>query len=235
MPRLSLVLGCGAILLSAGIGIASAADLGAPPPPPQAPAVYVPAPVFSWNGFYIGANAGYGWSNTSGTMTTAFGAETFSTSGNGFVGGGQAGFNYQWGGVVFGMEADFQGTSVSGTLADNGLLPLNATAKNPWFGTFRGRLGYAWDRVMLYATAGGVYGNETFNGTSNRTSFSNGATYVTWTAGAGVEVAFWGPLSAKAEYLYMGSPSNFPSIPLATGLSGSAHTNLVRAGINYHF
>lgn len=232
MRRLSPVLGCGAILLLAGIGTASAADLGAPPPP-QA---YVPvAQVFSWNGFYLGGNAGYGWSTGSGTMATTAGNDPFSFNGNGFLGGAQAGFNWQWGCLVLGMEADFQGTTGSGPFTDNGLLPLNGTLKDPWFGTFRGRLGYAWDRVIVYATAGGVYGDLTETGTSGGTAFSTSNTYVTWTAGAGIEAAFWGPLSAKFEYLYVGWPSSLPSIPSVTGFTGNAHTNLVRVGLNYHF
>lgn len=237
-----------AMVLAAGVGSAFAADLPgpAPVPPPQAPAVYTPAPPsFSWTGLYIGGNAGWGWSNGSGNFTlggpTVAGTpDSFSASGNGFVGGGQIGGNYQYGNAVFGLEADFQGTSGSGTLTDS-LAKINATAKDPWFGTFRGRLGYAWDRVLLYGTAGGVYGNSTVSGTSAPatgapvTSFSTSATYLTWTAGAGIEAAFWGPLSAKIEYLYVGTPSATPGIPNVAGVSGTARTSIVRAGLNYHF
>jgi opacity protein-like surface antigen len=107
MPRFLLTLGCGAILLAGGMTIAAAADL----PPP----VYVPAAqVFSWTGFYIGANAGYGWSNASGTLTTTTGSEPFNFTGNGFVGGAQMGYNWQVGPAVFGAEADFQRTTISG-------------------------------------------------------------------------------------------------------------------------
>jgi outer membrane immunogenic protein len=232
-----------AALLGGATMTALAADLPGPPPaypPPQAPAAYVPAPPpFSWTGFYLGGNAGYGWSSGSGTLTTGFpnpvGTDTFSASGNGFVGGGQAGFNYQWSSVVIGLEADFQGSTGSGTLTGTGAAPITATAKDPWFGTVRGRLGYAWDRVLLYATGGGVYGNATASGTSGVTPFSSSATYVTWTAGAGVEAAFWGPWSAKVEYLYAGSPSSVPSVTGTSAISGKANSNIIRAGINYHF
>jgi outer membrane immunogenic protein len=220
------------------VSAASAADLPgpAPMPPPQAPATYIPmAPVFSWTGFYLGANAGYGWSNGSGNMLTGGVGDTFTASGNAFVGGGQLGYNYQFGGgFVLGVEADFQGAFGSGGRLTDGLGLINATVTDPWFGTVRGRLGYAWDRVLLYGTGGLVYGDGTANGTSG-VAFNNSATYLTWTAGAGAEWAFAGPWSAKAEYLYAGSPSSIPAIPFVSNVSGSAHSNLVRAGINYHF
>jgi outer membrane immunogenic protein len=230
MPRILLVLGCSAILLSSGIGLATAADLSPPP-------AYVPAPqVFSWTGFYIGGNAGYGWTNGSGTLTTATGTESFTVSGNGFLGGFQTGYNWQVGPAVFGAEADFQGSTASGPFSATAGPTISATEKVPWFGTVRGRLGYAIDRVMLYATGGAVYGDTTLNGTvSTVGQFSNSTTFWSWTAGAGVEAAFWGCWSAKLEYLYVGNPSRTPAVPAITALSGTANTNIVRAGINYHF
>ncbi|MDE1974808.1 MAG: autotransporter domain-containing protein, partial [Hyphomicrobiales bacterium] len=141
MPRFRVALMASAIFVSA-TGAASAADL------PAAPLVPV-TPVFSWTGFYVGANVGYGWGNSSGNMITTGLPDTFSTSGNAFVGGGQMGFNYQFGGgFVLGAEADFQGSFGSGTLTDSDGL-INATVKDPWFGTIRGRIGYAMDRVLL--------------------------------------------------------------------------------------
>jgi outer membrane immunogenic protein len=236
MARLRQVVLCGAMLAAGTVGPALAADLPAPaPPPPQAPAVYLPpAPLFSWTGFYVGANAGWGWESASGNITNAGLADTFSVKGNGFIGGGQLGGNYQWGNGVFGLEADFQGSAGSGTLTD-GNAAISATAKNPWAGTVRGRVGYAFDRILFYGTGGVVYGSQTLNGVANGVGFSTSSTYVTWTAGAGVEWAFYGPWSAKLEYLYIGSPSTAPTIPGVTGGSGSASTNIVRAGLNYHF
>jgi outer membrane immunogenic protein len=87
---------------------AFAADL--PPAPqlaPRAPAVYVPAPVFSWTGFYIGGNLGFGW-NQGGVNDTLFGLNYGNPSGNGvFIGGGQVGANYQISSFVVGAEANF--------------------------------------------------------------------------------------------------------------------------------
>jgi len=237
MPRLSLTLLGSAVLLSCGFAIiASAADLPPPAYPPP-PVVYTPAPPpFSWNGFYIGGNAGYGWTSASGTVTTTTGSGPFSASGSGFLGGAQAGVNWQMGPAVFGMEADFQATSGNGPITATAGPTITGTAKMPYFGTFRGRLGYAFDRFMLYGTAGGVYGENTMNGTvSTAGSFSSSSTFLSWTAGGGVEVAFWGCWSAKLEYLYIGSPNRLPPIPTVTAVSDSSSTNIVRAGLNYHF
>ncbi len=237
MPRFRLTLAVGAFLVGA-VSAASAADLPGPPayPPPQAPATYVPvAPVFSWTGFYLGANAGYAWSSGSGSFNG--GTTSFSGSGNAFEAGGQLGYNYQFGGgFVLGVEGDFQGAFGSGgTLTATGAIPISATAKVPWFGTARGKIGYAFDRLMIYGTGGAAFGDSTLSGTAAATAFSSSTTYWTWTVGAGAEWAFAGPWSAKLEYLYAGSPSSVPSVPGVTSVSGSASTNLIRAGLNYHF
>jgi len=230
MPRFFVVLGCSAVLVAGASGIAAAADLPSPP-------AYMPVtPVFQWTGFYIGGNAGYGWTHASGTLTTAAGADPFTASANGFLGGAQLGYNWQIASIVFGAEADFQGSFESGTLSALAGPVVSATAKNPWFGTVRGRVGYAMDRILFYATGGAVYGDSTLNGTVSTVGpFSSSATFWTWTAGAGIEAAFWGCWSAKFEYLYVGTPTTIPPIPTVTSVSGSANTNIVRVGINYHF
>ena len=116
MPGFLQVLGLGAILVASGLGAASAADV-LPLPPPLPPPLPVPVvQVFSWTGFYIGGNAGWGWTNGSGTFTTALGADPFTVKTNGFLGGAQLGYNWQAGPFVFGGEADFQGTAASGSL-----------------------------------------------------------------------------------------------------------------------
>ena len=234
MRRFVRVLGLGAILVAGGIGAAAAADgLPLPPPPP------LPMPVvqvFSWTGFYIGANAGWGWTNGSGTFTTPLGADPFTINNNSFLGGAQTGYNWQMGPAVFGAEADFQGTTASGPLSATAGPTVSATAKTPWFGTMRGRVGYAMDRVLLYVTGGAVYGNSTWNGTvSSVGSFSSSTTFWTWTAGLGAEMAFWDCWGAKLEYLYVGTPSTTPAVPTVTAVSGNSNTNIIRAGLNYHF
>ena len=217
------------------ISVAAAADL--PRPVYKAPAV-VPVPVFSWTGFYIGLNAGYGWGSGDGTITEGIlGSGPISGKSSGFLGGGQLGYNWQYGPVVFGIETDFQGTTAKGTVtATTPAYSMVGTEKEPWFGTIRGRLGYAFDRTMIYATGGGLYGQSKLTGTDTAVgAFSNSATYWTWTVGGGIEHMFVPNWSFKVEYLYAGTPDKNPSPPLTTALSGSVHANIVRAGINYHF
>src|SRR5271155_1026364 len=137
MPRHSLVVVCGAMLVASGIGIASAADVPPPFEPPP-PIVYAPVPqIFSWSGFYVGGNTGWGWTNNSGTFTSAAGAGSFSGSSNGFLGGAQAGYNWQTGPFVIGAELDFQGTTASGSVNASAGSAITGTAKTPWFGTLR--------------------------------------------------------------------------------------------------
>jgi outer membrane immunogenic protein len=219
MPPFLRMLGLGAVLVASGMGAAAAADVPplTPPLPPPLPMPVVQ--VFSWTGFYIGGNAGWGWTNGSGTFTTALGADPFTVSSNGFLGGAQLGYNWQTGPFVFGAEADFQGTTASGSLNASAGPTITGTAETPWFGTVRGRVGYAMDRVLLYATAGAVYGDSSWSGT----------------AGAGAEMAFWGCWSAKLEYLFVGTPSTTPAVPTVTAVSGNANRNIVRVGLNYHF
>jgi outer membrane immunogenic protein len=235
MRCLVRVLGFAAALIVSEIGAAAAADV-APLPPPLPPPIPV-VRIFSWTGFYIGGNAGWGRTNGSGTFTSALGADPFTvSSSNGFLGGAQAGYNWQVGSFVLGAETDFQGTTASGSLGATTGPTISATAKTPWFGTVRGRVGYAIERVLVYATGGALYGDSAWNGTvSTAGSFSSSTTFWTWTAGAGVEMAFGDCWSAKVEYLYAGTPSTTPTIPTITAVSGNPNTNIVRAGINYHF
>ena len=205
----------------------------------------VMAPMYNWTGFYIGLNAGGSWGRQENDLVTVPGGLTvFSGSDklDGFIGGGQIGYNWHTGPVVFGLEADFQGSAGSGDLNGGpagGVSITGGTLKTPWFGTIRGRIGYAWDRWMLYATGGGVYGHLDYSGTTVGGTipgaFSSSTDFWTWTVGGGVEASLWDRWSAKVEYLYIGTPDSFPVPPGTTGASGSINTNIVRVGLNYHF
>ena len=196
---------------------ASAADLprrAAPPP------VFTPVPVFTWTGFYAGFNAGYGFGvddtgarpvvgvdgrtglvRPGQTAVIAFGGNDRS---DGFVGGGQIGYNYQFtpgSGVVIGIEADAQyvdfgrdrnrfsvAPGSSPFLAGTQIFNPNGLSGLDFFGTVRGRLGYAFDRTLVYGTGGFAYGSgqddQNFAGNRFRDSFRTG-----WAAGGGVEYA----------------------------------------------
>ena len=213
-----------------------AADL--PGQQPYYPAFKAPemVPYFTWTGFYIGGNIGYGWSDGSGTITFGPNTGPFSGDGDGVLGGVQAGYNWQTGAMVLGIEADIQASGGRGNVSGNaGPTFYSGTAKTPWFGTIRGRIGYAFDRTMVYATGGAVYGNAELDGVSSTLGpFSSSASYWTWTLGGGFEHALWDRWSTKVEYLYVGTPSSVP-FPPATAVDGSQNTHIVRAGVNYRF
>ena len=241
MKRLAL-----AIALTACAGTAAlAADLPQPAPVPKAPAAYVPPPAYNWSGFYIGGNLGAGWSNVSITDTAG---DTFTHSSNAqFVGGGQVGANYQfWGGAVIGVEADFDwlpNTNNNITATIDGL-PASVAINNRWLTTVTGRLGYAWDRVLVYGKGGGAWvgasnSSVTVGATTFTPSTSNSNTG--WTAGFGVEWAFAGTWSVRAEYDFVGLNSRTFVVPAIgnfgadTISTGNRDFQMFTVGLNYKF
>jgi outer membrane immunogenic protein len=233
MIRRILLASAGAMALA---GTAFAADLpvAAPPPPPP-----------MWTGFYIGINAGYEWAASRSINTVAdplFAAPTWSTelalstalatgsptiNPNGFIGGGQVGYNYQFApSWVVGIEADFQGiagsnpsTSFSGSgvpaafPAETIGSDVVSTKKIDYLCTVRGRVGYLLTPTLLiYGDGGLAYGGIKSNTGVFQANFpfapafasvgSLSNTEVGWSAGAGFEWMFLPNWSVKAEYLY---------------------------------
>jgi outer membrane immunogenic protein len=159
----------------------------------------------------IGGNIGYAWGSVNNNPTKP----------SGFVGGVQAGYNFQNGPWVFGIEGDIQASGADDTFA-----PWKFS--NPWFGTVRGRAGYALNNILFYGTAGLAFGElrgQTFGLTESHTTAG-------WTIGGGAEVGLTQNWSAKLEYLYIDlSTSQFA----ITGVSNGYSASVVRAGVNYRF
>ena len=149
-----------ALLTSVALIALSGSALAADLPNTKGPPVFAPPPpVFSWTGFYIGAQGGYEWGRTSGALYTdpgAFIEGLPSYDGSGVVGGGHLGYDYQVSQFVIGLEGDVEGSSYSGTGADpGGVLPFSSySTRIPIQGSIRGRFGIAWDRVLFYAVGG---------------------------------------------------------------------------------
>jgi outer membrane immunogenic protein len=248
------------ILLAGTFALAAAsptlaADLPqAPPPLPQAPAAYVPAPlpVYDWAGVYVGINGGYAFGNSNWSATPGFGSGVlgsgnFNTSG-GLV-GGTVGANFQSGQFVFGLEADLDWTDIQGSTTASDCTAAAAPAatgtcqtSNDWLGTVRGRVGYAFDRVLVYGTAGGAFGDVKSSFTApGVATISTDSTEWGWTAGLGVEVGITPNITAKVEYLYVDLSSGALSCPAATcggavvSVPVSFDASLVRAGLNFKF
>src|SRR5690606_7649561 len=111
---------------------------------------------YNWNGFYLGLNAGYGFSGDADFLGTTDGA-TGNADLDGFLGGVQIGHNWQNGSWVLGLEADIQYSDVSGSVAGGG---VELTNDLDYFGTVRARVGYAFDNVLPYITGGFAYGRN---------------------------------------------------------------------------
>ena len=189
--------------------------------PRQAP-VYTP--VYNWTGLYLGVNGGGGWGNSTWTAYR----RDLSLSG-GLV-GGTLGYNWQFGQTVVGIETDLQWSDIKGS----GACAFGCETRNNWFGTVRGRLGYAWDRFMPYVTGGLAYGNFEANPAIGP-FVSQDTTNAGWTVGVGVEFALAQQWTAKVEYLHvdLGDFTCTTCAPCATTVDFSA--DIVRAGLNYRF
>jgi outer membrane immunogenic protein len=202
-------------------GAATAADLPARKGPVMAP-VY--APVFTWTGFYVGGNAGYGWGNVNAGNTFATRTVTIGDT-DGFVGGGQIGYNYQMGQFVLGLEADIQGADLK-----TGSNVFGDSVSTDYYGTVRARVGVAFDRILPYVTGGWAYGNvKTTIGGVGSTDKTHTGGYV---LGAGIEYAFTNNLVGGVEYMYvdLGEKNVFNS-----GVKVGHDFSVVRARLSYKF
>ena len=226
-------------LLSLTAG-AMAADL----PSRRAPAPIIAAvPVFTWTGFYVGVNAGYGWNSGSNRyVDPAFGYAGDSGSDGGFIGGGQIGYNYQIGSFVIGVETDLQyanvGNKSSGYYTTGGYY-YGGDDSDGYFGTVRARAGVAFDRALIYVTGGLAYGdlgNNNYYGLNTTNYYYGGGNDSNWgwTLGGGVEYAFTNNLTAKVEGLYVNLDTKNSGGLYYNG-NGDTEFGVVRAGPNYKF
>lgn len=218
-----LLAGVAAIAMMVGGSAAvRAADLPAPEVPMIAAA---PPAIYDWTGFYIGANVGYGFGKfdgQSGARQAGFKDKDF----NGIAGGAQIGGNWQWDKFVAGLETDIQGTGFD---SDNG---KKFKPDGGIFGTVRGRVGFAFDRFLVYGTGGFAYSdiNIKANGNNNDDDIKIG-----WTAGGGVEAAVTDNISVKVEYLFADLGDGRVHTKNGDNFKFDYTQNLVRVGVNYKF
>lgn len=229
----------------------------------------VPAAVFDWSGAYVGANLGGGFgkfkhpfevTDLTTTPPASVASGSLDITAGGFLGGVQAGYNWQSGQMVYGVEADFQGSAVKAEDSLNfnlfpgipGAPTLSGKAgtKLDWFGTVRARIGYTpVDRFMIYATGGLAYGHVksyidgtlTSGGSSGSINESASKTKAGWTVGAGAEYAINTNWTLKSEYLYtdLGKATLYDGDLLGAGsnvtLKNDVAFHTVRIGLNYKF
>lgn len=216
------------VALAAVSAPAFAADLPSRKYEPAAPVVYAPA--FTWTGFYAGLNAGVGFSQSNNTNVTVNGVTTSYSSGNnnGFVGGAQAGYNWQMGQIVFGGEADIQYADLGRKNSVGGFYYGGSSGN--YFGTVRARVGYAFDRALIYVTGGLAYG-DVGGGISNDTKAG-------YTVGGGLEYAFTNNWTAKIEGLYVNidrGSGRFVAPTYVVNVDKNSDFGVVRVGLNYKF
>lgn len=223
---------------------------------------------YDWTGPYVGVNIGQGRNadfdldallqidGDSNFFPEALHGRDFPTlrvfDGDGLIAGVQGGYNVQMDSFVFGLEADIQYSDIEKDIAipnapggadDNpdGFTDLNFNID--YYSTLRGRAGFAWDRFMVYATAGGAFGNVDFDrnyrvGSSEITASASNTRFG-WTYGGGVEFAvseFW---TVRGEYMKVDLGSDTFNTTYSDGTVGLAtidtEFDVIRAGVNLRF
>jgi outer membrane immunogenic protein len=198
-----------------------------------------PAPVNTWTGSYVGISGGGAWGSAvvSNGATGVDQTPRFDLSGG--IIGVTSGLNVQNGSLVLGYEGDTSVTSKSGSAFE---FPPNTAfsteVKEHWLSTFRGRVGYAQDNWLFYATAGGALANLENSVAGPTGTFSEKHWHWGFAAGGGVEVKITQDWSAKVEYLYVGlqDKSYFnpaPSVPFPSNQNVRTDDHIVRVGVNY--
>lgn len=245
----------------AAVAPADAADLGRPVYKAAPPAT-LPVPPFTWTGCYIGGHVGWGWGRetvsipnlgeTTGVPAlegVSLGPVTGDT--NGFLGGGQIGCNYQFApNWVIGIEGDGSAADIKGDVTESfvgptGTVTGTAHAQTDWIASATGRLGWAWDSVLLYAKGGAAWAGDKYS--ADLPAFDEhietSVTRPGWTVGGGVEWAFWDNWSAKVEYDFYDFGINHLTLPgtisgvpeVVPGIDIKEKISAVKFGVNYRF
>ena len=242
------------------VGVAAIATLiGTPVLAADMPVKASPPPILGWSGFYVGAQVGAAWFRDKLTEASPFvppqtgNATTNSTA---FIGGGHIGYNWQRGNFVFGPEADIEGTSLkktetclfedfgAGNAAPGSCFPqtYSFSTQIRWQASVRGRLGYAWKNMLLYATGGVAFAD--IKTTYAQPGFSDAFTQTRtgYTVGGGLEYAFNSHWIARLEYRYsdFGTVSNTSTAAAGAFWNGYSNDHditehAVRIGLSYRF
>jgi len=210
-----------------------------------------PAPVpvaYNWTGFYIGGYVGTLWGDSDWDFPDAvFQPATTNPHYSGFIGGGQVGFNYQIGAIVLGVEGDIGGSNAKAGKACPNVVGFFFTCEThiDTLGSVTARVGYAWDRTLVYVKGGWAAGDVELrlvpNATGGLLGFAPPAvgskTADGFTVGGGFEFGLTPNLSAKAEYMYFDFGTDrytlggIGGIPVDADVKG----NVAKVGLNYRF
>lgn len=208
-----------ALLVVCASPTARAADMPVKAAPP-------PSHPYNWSGFYLGVNLGGAW--TSGSLNipsnNLYGGLTE------FIGGVQAGYNFQAGHLLFGVEGDFDGA----TFAHPALpTPTLGSVRQNWIGTVAGRIGVVEDNWLLYGKFGGGWVQSDASLNSSGVSWQGSNTNSGWLAGIGIEYGFKPHWTLKLEYDFIGL-GNWTS-PTVPAIQLNRDIQVVKFGANYKF
>jgi outer membrane immunogenic protein len=235
MNRLALSLVAAAALGVGATQFALAADI-----PVKAP-VYTPAPAvvpYNWTGFYLGGHVGLGWGDK--TWTNPLVPLSITWDVDGWLAGGQLGFDYQMGSIVIGVGGDFSWSDINGTTTNPLCAGPGAACRTDinWIVMLTGRLGYTWGPGLLYVKGGAAWADEDHRAyviATNATIATASHTIGGWTVGVGGEWMFNPNWSAKVEYNYIDLGSDTVTFSNATVLQIDNQLHLVKLGLNYRF
>jgi outer membrane immunogenic protein len=207
-----------------------------------------PPVAYSWTACYVGGQAGYGWGRTDVTDPAGFfgfaGGQTTRANTRGGLVGGQVGCDYQFAGNwVVGLEGDFLWADIKGTVNDPFFAGKNFASKTDWITSGTGRIGYSFDRVLVYGKGGGAWAHNRFD----MTFFGGAVGSVTetrfgWTVGGGIEVLLAQNWSAKVEYNHYDFGNRQVTL-VGVGVGGAftspqnirQQIDTVSVGLNYRF
>jgi outer membrane immunogenic protein len=268
-----------AVVLTVGLAGAHGADLAPAPRYVKAPPAAA-GPAWNWSGFYIGADVGGVVQKNPGASdfveATGDGGDEITNnpqahapSSSAVIGGLHAGYNWQFSNVVLGVEGDWQWTNAKSSFCrqtDTGSLPcsddgsgfLTISSETRGIGTVRGRLGYAFDRVLVYGTGGVAFVDMRDNITADCRVAGCGASVITnltsagfstvktgWVAGAGVEWMLSPNWILRSEYLHIDAgtvtntinlaPTNCDEILCSASSSHGNRYDIGRVGVSYKF
>ena len=222
MKRLALA-GMALTAATAATAPVLAADLPQSPAPAYE-AVPAPQQSIDWTGLYVGGNLGWAFGN----FDNQSGGTSLGTGANGVGGGLYTGYNYQvTPNVVVGAEADFTLTDLEESRTNGG---LTLRSKSDWNSNIRGRVGYSFDRYLVYGAGGLAIADLELAGNGDKDS----KTALGWTLGAGGEAAITNNVSARLDYTYQDFGSQDFNLN-GTSVSSEFNNSQIRMGLGYKF
>jgi outer membrane immunogenic protein len=200
-----------------------------------------PVPVESPTGFYVGGHLGGGWTHNGFSDPLGIvGMSTFGANRSSFLGGVQAGYNWQFSSYVLGLQGDISFTDMNATTQAPLLGTMTVGNDTKWISTLTGRVGYAWDKTLWYVKGGAAWVHNHYGALDNTipVAFGTTNTRTGYVVGGGLEYAIAPNWSAFLEYNYIELSNK--TITLVDSISGATrpadvyqNIQMLKVGFNY--